>query len=661
MNALLITPERRARWDRLRTENHPYYKAVLAGGLLDNTTGARYASSGRWSALAVLMSHDSSFSRRSYDHVKNAQLGKTFETAAVMDGNRLREYGIEFVVTLSWIYRDLSEAEVNAWRDWLFRTADATLAGSIRMNDSDQVVGTYFYLACLDRVFGSTYLQHPKSVQMREAIWKFCAVLAKGGQWPEGGEYSLGTMNLLFTGAEAAGIEDYQDVVTFRDEVIRYLPHTFTPDLKDTFEHGDDQTRHDPHWLNLETVLAYLGQYSPEIRQFEADLRAVWNRPAGTPLYPRYFVWADPSGPLAPWKPMAGTYAVAHGVGQVYSRQSWDPAAEAVQMWFPPYSLGVLDHAYGIFGEIRVRKGGQWTRDRPIAYSGALLLGNHTIIGGLSAPKEVGVFTGATRLGHVTYGSGTNAGVFAATGRYQPPPTLLNEKSVSFICLMDRGVILKIERIHLTDTVDLARFAETADKAKIAAAPLIESIWQSQTVMPTVANGVITDDGRVQPLYPCTIKVVDEDPLSLGSIAVQEKGWYSSVIPTSVAKFHVLVTLLGEADVTVEPLGDVQRIRVKKAGHRDAVVYSSAKAGPVLTTTRVGSVAAPDPTKIAGILAARAVTVDPAWAEVGADVYVEQADGLQQLAPPVQPQDPTATDLRAALVEIQRLAAAALR
>ena len=112
------------------------------------------------------------------------------------------------------------------------------------------------------------------------------------------------------------------------------------------------------------------------------------------------------------------------------------------------------------------------------------------------------------------------------------------------------------------------------------------------------------------------------------------------VIPLVPQPWQILNTLVGAGSTaTVEVLGDVQRVRVKTAGLRDAVFISSARISPKLTTTKVGSACKHDPTKINGILAARTLTVDPAWADVDADVYVEQADGLQLLngsAPPVR-------------------------
>lgn len=659
MEPLTVTPARRAVWSQLRESNHPYYRKVIENALKDTTASPQYASDGRWSGLARLWTGDPAFSRRAYDHVKNQRTGQSFENAAVLDGNKLREAGTEFAITYSWIADDLSEGERNAWRDWLIRSAEAFLKVAPRLNDSDHTTGIYFFLATLDRLFGTDYRTRPVVVQMREAVRKYCTVFGNGGMWPEGSEYSLGTMYLLFNGAEAAGIEDYPEVVAFREQVITFLPHFFVSDLKELFEHEDEESPNDPHWQSLENVFAYLSQFSPAIRQLEIDVRAACNRPAGNPLYPRYFVYSDPNGPVAPWKEQAGLFMVAPGVGQVISRRGWEPDDEAAWMWFPPYSLGMLDHDYGVFGELRIRDDRKWKRDRPQAYSGSVLLGNHTVIGGLGAPKEIGVFNGGTRIGDkVTYGSGTNAGVLQNQGRV-PIATLLNEKTVSFVWLMDRDVVLKIERIHLADTTDLARFAESADDAKILAAPIIETLWQSQTTMPVVTDGVIVDDGRVQPLYACEMKVVDLDPLNVGTIAAKEKGWYTSVIPTTVEKFQILVTLMGEADVRIDRLNDVQTIRVRKAGFRDAVIYSSVKPGPVLTTTiklsaNGGKSSLHDPTKIEGIRAARAVTVDPAWSrERDADVYVEQADGLVQLAT----EPTTEEELAAARAEIDRLTA----
>lgn len=666
MTPLLVTPERRANWDRLVAEQHAYYKAVLAGAKQDNTTSPKYASGGRWSALAYQMDGDATHARRAYDHVKLSRVGDTFETAPELEGNDLREHGTDFTVTLTWIADQLTTGEVDAWRDWLYRSVERFLRGTIRYNDSDQVVGSYMCMAALDRAFGSTFLERPQAIEMREAIRKYCTVMAAGGQWPEGSEYSLGTMNLLFTGAEAYGLEHFPDVVAFRAQAIKWLVHHYVPGLKDGMEHGDEQGAHNVDLKALETLFAYFSQFSAEIRQFELDCRAVWNKPVA-PLYPRYFFWADPNGPVAPWRQWAGTFAISPGVGQVISRQGWgdeNPGDSATMMMFSPFSDGRLDHLYAIFGELRIWSFGRWTRDRPQAYSGAQLLGNHTIIAGTGSPMEVGVFHGGGRIeGKITWGAGSNAGVYCIVGRRNPPETLLCEKTVVFLWLESMSVWLKIERIHLAENqpgAPLARFAEAgAAREAIVKAPLIQSIWQSQTKVPAVINGAIFDDGYVRPLYPCTIDVVDVDvpKLNLGTIAEKERGYYCNVKPLNVDKFGIYCTVIDENDdlveATIETHGDVQSIRVTKPGHRPAVIYYSAKQSPVIMTTEVGAqpgTSAYDRSKINGIRDALTVILDPTWAEADADVYVWQPSGLQQLAPP-----PTGPQLEEALREIARL------
>ena len=475
------------KFDRLKAENHPHYQRVIRDALVDDTTGERYGSRGRWSALAYRMSGDRAHALRAYTTVLSP--APDFAAVLPIESNARREHAAESVLTLAWIMDALTPAQVEAYRGWLDRTAVDTLAEAQRLNDSDRVVGEYIFLALVDQLFGTTYLTHPKAIAMRAALGKFCTVYGKGGQWCESTDYNTGTLFLLFQGAEMVGIDKFPEVLAFRTEFIKLLPHMFTPGLRDAFEYGDDQTPHNPVWHGLESLLAYLGNHAPEIRQLEIDLRVAWKRtapwaPQSTqePLYARYFVWADPYGPTKPWQP-AETFAVAEGAGQVYARTDWTADATALMAWFPQFSLGVLDHAYFIFGDFRFWKDRKWHNDRPIAYSGALQLANHTILMGLRAPTEVGVFTGATRVpGKVTYSSGSSAGVLAASGRYLPPLTFRHEYGRSFFWLEDRGVLLVTERIHIDDVVDLGRYAETAEKPKAAAAPAIQTLWQSQTI-----------------------------------------------------------------------------------------------------------------------------------------------------------------------------------
>jgi len=652
---ITVLPFQAATWARLKAENHQYYTHTRDQALRDNTPSPRYASFGRWSALYYQMSQDQAFAQRSYDHIKNSWPEKTFATAPLWTSNQLREFGTEMVVTLDWIRDAISSSDFIAYRDWLVRTADAYLKGSIRLGDTDQVVGALFFVATMDRVLGTTYLTNPRVIEMRDKVRWYCDELADGGEWMESGDYNQGTTYLLFNGAESAGMNNFPAVEALRSEIIKFFPHTYTPDLKDSFEWGDDQTPHDPHWLSIENLMAYYSRYSPEIRQFEEDMRKVWNKPYGAPFYARYFVWADPFGEKKPWKEFVGTHLVARGRGHVYSRTGWEPTDAAIMVQTPTFSKGRVDHWYAIFGDFWFRKGGEWKVDRPRAYSGDLRLGNHTIIAGIGAPGEVGDLTGVSNHPKMVYASGSNAGIFAEVGRASNIPTLLHERSVSVFWLKDRNVILHVLRIHLDAITGLDAYAEAGDKPKVLAAPIIQSLWQSQRIQPVVAAGVIQGDSLIQPLYPATFEVIDQVPLSVGTIFPTEKKWYVNVQPITVQPFQVLNTLIGDAMATVENLGDMQRVRVKTVGFPDALIYSSTRPGLKLVSTMAtnqwgGKTVLHDPTKISNIKAGRNLFGPTISAETDADVYLEFWDHMELLtaAPPPPPPPPPAFNWRIA-------------
>jgi hypothetical protein len=307
--SLIVTSKQREIWSQLKAQNHPYFKQILSEAAKDNTTGARYGSGGRWSRLAYDITRDPQWARRSWEHVL-ARTGKgDWNTAPVLAvSNDLREHGAELVETYAVIKPELTLEERDAWRGWFLRQAEEVLRVGVRLNDSDQVVGTWMFMAHVDAEFGTDYtsrtMRNPSNATgsnpvaaMREKIRWFTEVLSEGGIWCESSDYNLGTLYLVFRGAEALGIENYPEVLALRDQVARLLPHTFTPDLRDTFEFGDEQSPNAITWHAFEDLLAYLGHYTPELRQLEDEVRQAYAKPFGAPMYPRYFMWADRARP----------------------------------------------------------------------------------------------------------------------------------------------------------------------------------------------------------------------------------------------------------------------------------------------------------------------------------------------------------------------------
>lgn len=674
----IVTESQQALWTRLATEKHPYAAKVCEGGARDNTPTVLYGSGARWSSLCARMTNDQAMARRSWEAYKllSRANGVDFTRNYAGDANYIREHATELLTTLTRIAPWLTADEITAAKAWHVANADRAIK-SIRLNDGDQVVGVCMFLHTMDRAFGTTYRTVPLVVQMRDAIRGFVA-RADGGGWVDFGDYDTGTLYILFNGAEAAGIEQFPEVVTLREQMTKAFPQWFTPDLKDQFELGDDESPNAMKRHTEEDLMAYLGHYSAEIRGFEAELRQVRNWLYGAPLYPRYFEWADPFGERKAWREHVGTWLVNPGLGKVYFKTGWSPQDCGILAYFPPLStgLGGIDHVYRWFGHWRAYCNGKWTRDSPIGYSPNMKLGNQTVLAGLSAAQEVGVLTAAQIVGPIVYVSGTNAGLNVDSGYYNPPSTYRYELSPSVFVIPAWDAAVKIERIHVADpktqmlsatTTSLSRFS-AADQARIKAAPLIRSYWHAQTTLPVVQDGVIVGDDRITPLYPATFTVEDmaaniaTNPAFYGTLNSKEAKWFVTVDPQDQTPgFRALTTLRGDITGSIETVGDVQKTRLRKLGQKDIVIYSSVKPSPVLTTSKSGASSVYDRNKVNAILAARSVTPGD-WADSTADVFIEQANGLVQINPPAPTPLPTPSrrdqlfkEIRERLDEVEKI------
>jgi len=637
----MLYESQRPIWAREKAENHAYYKEVLRVAALDATPGMWYGSNGQWSALAYAMSGDVAHAHRSYAAVLSTFGKGNFNTAPTFYGDSLREFGVEQVVQWTLIQDALAPADRDAYKGWLLRIADRVLVDGCRFGDSDQLTGTHFFMVLIDKTFGTDYgnmsMANPSGTgpqivsDMRAQVRMFCEVLAEGGDWCESSDYNLNTLYVLYHGAECVGIDDYPEVKVFRDSNARSFIASFVPDLKNTFEWGDEQTPDYPPFQLVEDVLAYLGNTYPEAAAFEADVRAAMDEPFGTAFYARYFFWANPYAMQADWHPFVGLSHFSPGVGQLTARTGWTAEDAGLWSWCPSYNKGELDHGYYVFGDFRVWNRGVWTRDHPLGYSDDVRLANHVILKGMGSSVEVGLMTGtAVAPGQYAYTAGANGGSSVFPGFYDPPETFIHERARKVLWLMQRNVLVILDRIHVEDPTVLPKYGRyyAADKKKMDGAVLIDTLWHSNDE-PEIVDGQIRAADLVRPLYPCTLEKVNQaDIVYTGWPHDSERHWHTRVIADAGPGFHVLATVIGDVTATAELLGDLHRVRVTQAGHPDLVVYSSAVAGPKLVTSKNGTVSVHDPTKLDAIVQAQTI-VNPPPELPDCDVFVLQPDGLE--------------------------------
>ena len=240
---LLWTPERQAVWNRMRADYErdrtspdtlggQWYKLVK-----DNAEcGCRYADNGLWATFMYQWTGD----RKYVDLAWTRLSGFIKMPVSQTSGNFVREYGIEYVVLLDWLWPGLTPERRTELSDAVGAMLDNALNGNrsidgYRLNDSDQVVGTYFGVALFNLIqpnhprAKSTFF-HPKNgglsataadrANARNSV-RLYVEMAAGGEWIESAQYNIGTVNLLLMGADAVrtatGVDHFP-------EVTKWLP-----------------------------------------------------------------------------------------------------------------------------------------------------------------------------------------------------------------------------------------------------------------------------------------------------------------------------------------------------------------------------------------------------------------------------------------------------
>lgn len=647
-------------WDRMKRDNHPWYSYILQNAEKDDTSAARYASRGRWSMLAYQITGDKKYARAAFrEHQKG---NKNF--GAPLTGNALREHGIESVMLYDWTYPALNQSERDTFLEYLKRTADGAVRTGIRVIDSDQATGVYFFFAVLDQVAGTNYVSGPipdRSAigmqgvgglrataadwsSMRNAIRLYTEVMGEGGQWIESSEYNTGTMGLLISGAyavdTATGQDFFPEVKAFRRAAVRHQMHTFTPDLRDTFQWGDVQNPNGIRWLGQDDILSYLSglEDSPHMRQFEKDVASRHGRELGTDAaYARYFYFSNPYGSTSEWQQFAGLYLVTPGTGHVYARTGWSQEDCGFHIYFPAHSRGVVDHGLHELGSFRLRCGNEWLISRPLAYSSEPRLANQVLIMNAGPSREAapGVLAAGFRAGEVVYAAGSSAGVGPSISRnyYNPPPTYAHESTRSALYLMDdrdRPVIVLFDRIHAEDPRQQRMPSGNPAFSRYSAAEqarMNRSLGVKQWVLHMPVRPSLGTDGRsyswpvgntrvhvrqVLPPEDAKHTVVDEktDVIS-GSIFDEQRKFAVHSVPAVPRDFDTFLHVIsanrdGEA-ITASPItsGDIQGVRLSRPGKSDVIALFNAKPGPKLTTTATGGRYVRDTNKITDIVAAR--------------------------------------------------------
>lgn len=631
---LLWTGERQAIWNRMRRENHPWWRVLKQNADRSGTPDPVYGDMGQWATLAYQMTGDPRYAQKALVMIR------PFFRPGEVGSDFLREMLAEFVVMYDWLSPSLAPADRAAFIAMLNRWCVQATTNEfdpdfpIRPEDSDETTGLYFGFAFLalatagdnprateflnKRFVGGLSATGVNRATLRNAIRQYVTEMAEGGQWIEGTAYNEGTLALLMMGAE--GVRTATRVDYF-PEVTRYLPQAarnqireVAPNLAATYQWGDNEWPRSMLLLRrveIGGMLAGLTQGDPRsgpyIGQLVEELAARYGH-ADMDVEWRFFYFYNPYAPRADWRVALTGGQYSAGQGLLFYHDGWGPndAFLGIHM---PRRQPFVDHQVTYFGDFQLYRRGEWALTHPLGYDGPPVeaLGTNTMmLGGLSSMvefKEV-VAQELGSGGEYAYLAGTNGGQYLEAGEWQPPATFLHEWTRSLLYLPSRDrrsqTLVVFDRTNAGPITDLERYREE-DQARIRAAPARKQWLIHSPVRPRLSPDAIawtTPRGqqvRVSTLWPTGQNriVVDEDAAWPDEFPFPEKSeqkWHTRIVPATEQQWDAFLNVVQVFDAGVflrntrlrSREGEVQGVLAQRGGHADVLALFSVRPGPDL-------------------------------------------------------------------------------
>ena len=583
----LATPARRAVWTRMVQENHPWWLVIKTNAL----SGTNYFDNGLYGALAYQMTGEATYAAKAHTIISAKFLNKPTIDASLND---VREYSAYWVLCFDWLWDWMGPTQRDFYLQRLNEMATRTLSTSAsglppsyptRATDSDQMTGTYFFLTMLRErtaafnpdiidIFARVKIGEPDPTEappststFRNALQTYCH-LARGGEWIESEEYNRGTVKLLTLWAEAMrtalGRDAYPEITAFQQDAVRMLVLRVTPDRKNSFQWGDEESpRAMRLYYLLETLMVLSGLTgSAEARWLIEKIADEQNCrvPSGqnTPVVRGFIVYTPFEEKV---EPLHRDSKFAEGHGMLLRRdgealfQAHFPPAEDVAAWTGA-APGGIDHTPSYFGERQLycgpgAIGGPGFRStHPFGYAGPAVDsragGGSLRVKGL--PYVSGSSWGFREFRHVVgwesrpdyeYIAGTQGGQVMPKSSYQPgvPPSYLHEGTVTFLYIPALGITLEHHRVMAQDPTTLARFTgynNAAVRDMMTSSPLKQ--WALHTwTQPTITGkrASFTDSigevGTIDVVYPTDASLQVRDEKTLGwpttNISLTEQRW----------------------------------------------------------------------------------------------------------------------------------------
>jgi hypothetical protein len=641
---LLWTAERQAVWNRMRTDHERGARTLGAqwyGLVKDNAECAcRYGDTGLWAAFMFQWTGERRYAQLAWAKVKQF-IDMPVERTA---GDYVREYGIEHVVLLDWLWPGLTRAQRTEYTDAIAAMLDNALNGNrwvdgYRLGDSDQVVGTYFAVVLFnltnpDNVAARKVFGHHKNgglkptadepTTARNAIKWYVERLAAGGEWIESAEYNLGTVDLLLMGAEALRTAT---TVDHFPEITQWVPQWgarqiafWTPDLQQAYQWGDEEHPRERRlykWTNASGLASGLLQgtaIGAQLQQHLLDLVSKYGATGLDSAEPivtgRLFFTFNPYAPTADWR-TAKTFH-APGAGLLVHRSGFSEADSLfVAHLASRPDNGLIDHAVRYLNDFELWRNGEWVLTHPRGYGGAPNGGigtNAVLMHGFGDMFEFKELVDVAWGDGYAYQAGTTGGAAVQKDYYDPPPLFVHEWTRKILYLSGQTDTVVIhDRAHVNGVGRLDRYypedrtrIQTADSGKqwILHMPVRPSYEQATIRWSTPGGQEVT----WSPLLPADgVRTIHDelalrragDPAWKGAITDAELKYHVRVRPRREDDWETFLNVVqvgspGAVDL-VSVADQIDGVRVSRPGEADVLALFNAVPGTQLEQTHYHS------------------------------------------------------------------------
>lgn len=630
---LFWTSARQAIWNRMRSENHPWWKQIKANADLSGTSTARYADLGQWATMAYQVTGDPVYAQKAWAEANSRLKGTTPPDSS---RNFTREHFIEYAWMYDWLYPALTDAQRQQWIDSLNYWADLCLGATsvswgTRLGDSDETTGHFFGIVLWDlasvgdnprsgtlipasKVGGLDQTSTSRN-NMRNAVADYVK-RAAGGVWIESSKYNMGTLQLLLMGADgvktAVGAEKFPELTSFRKDVALAQMHEVSSNLSKPFQWGDNE---EPRSLNrdrrtsLMAMLAGLltddASVGPVTRNFLEAIRGT-EEPAV-----RWMIFGNPYAASSDFRTGLATGHYAPGMGVMLARDTW--ASSGSLFGSHMASRPSVDHGVQYLNNFDLYRAGEYAVTHVIGYDA--VEGEHhnaMLLAGLSGMQEARgpIAQEFGSDGSYAYQVGATGGNRYTNGFYNPPPRYVHEWTRSLLYLpstdQQHDTVVVFDRVNAEDPKALPKLAQynSTDEPRILKSPNLKRWIIHMPVVPAITPEAITwhtaggQTVRVNTLLPTdqSRTVYDEAANGLkGTIRSSELKYQVRIAPTADRRWDTFLNVIQASDSTTglsnilvsSTNNGTKGVLIKRPGHTDVLALFNATQGPDLPSSKV--------------------------------------------------------------------------